>query len=89
MREKNENTTAVEEGLCRHLDIQFGNVMETFSECAGYDIDVGFEFYNSKCRYVISKDGSTYISGTTNSYHFYSINHNAYEGDNPTMQKVK
>lgn len=74
---------------CKHLDIQFGNVIETFSECAGYDITASFGLNSSTCSYVISKDGSIYISGETNSYNYYSVNHNVYEGSNPAIQKVK
>lgn len=89
-----ENKDTKKYSLCQHLDIKFGNVIETFSECAGYKIEA--DTWHGTMSYVIFKDDEVILKGSSSTYNKYYVNHDYfssnnddYKENNHAIQKVK
>ena len=75
--------------LCRHLTVYFGDTPITFKECDGYEIEVETSY--GRLLYEVEKENQKILTGTTNQYNTYRVDHNICNEliDEKSVQKTK
>jgi len=74
-KNENQENKTKDESACTHLTVYFEDTPITFKECEGYDISTNMHGSSSEINYIIKKDNSVIISGTTTMYNKYYIYH--------------
>ena len=74
---------------CRHLTVYFEDSPVTFKECEGYEIGEVYSY--GRLLYEVKKENQTFLSGGTNQFNIYKVNHDTCDEliNEESVQKTK